>query len=613
VCGWVGYISNPGDDFDHAATIRTMADTIVHRGPDQDDYFVGDGVALGFRRLSIIDLEGGGQPLYNEDNTKVLVFNGEIYNYLDLRAELIAAGHEFRTHTDSEVVLHGYEEWGDGVLDRVRGMFAFVIWDTERRELFGAATSSGSSRSTTTPAAVSSSSARRSSPSCPSQLRQSSQRRPPARLPLLRIHPHAGNDVRRCLQAVCRECFTYRDGQLTLRKYFDYDYRPDNGPTMDEWVDRIAETFTASVKAHKIADVEVGCFLSSGVDSSYATNELHKIQDVRTFSIGYDEEKYSELRYAQDFSALIGVDNISTKISAADYFGAIGAIQYHMDEPLPNPSAVPLYFLAQRAAQDVKVVLSGEGADELFGGYNSYVEPLSYQPYQRVAPAPVRRALGRLAARMPRVPGRRFLMRAAEPIESRFFRHTYNFTPEERGRYLARAIPSELPAAYTKPYFDKVAGHDDITKMQYADLYTWLLHDILLKADKMSMAASLELRVPFLDKEVLKVALAIPTKYRVQKHSTKAALRLAAMRELPAATANKPKLGFPVPLNDWLRQEEFYGQVKAAFEAPIARRFFNQEAILALLDEHRAGAANMKKIWTVYCFLVWYDEYFVKR
>ena len=614
MCGWVGYISNPGDDFDHAATIRAMADTIAHRGPDQDDYFVGDGVALGFRRLSIIDLEGGGQPLYNEDRSKVLVFNGEIYNYQQLREELLAAGHDFRTHTDSEVVLHGYEEWGQAVLDRLRGMFAFVIWDTQTRELFGARDIFGIK-----PFYYSTGNGQflfgseiKSFLAHPTFRREVNEARLPDYLCFEYI-PSRETMFVDVFKLYAGECFTYRDGTLTLRKYFDYRYAPDDGPTMDEWVDRIADTFSSSVKAHKIADVEVGCFLSSGVDSSYATNELHKIQDVRTFSIGYDEEKYSELRYAQAFSELIGVENISTKISADDYFGAIGTIQYHMDEPLPNPSAVPLYFLAQRAAEDVKVVLSGEGADELFGGYNSYVEPLSYQPYQRIAPAPVRRAIGRLAARMPRIPGRRFLMRAAEPIESRFFRHTYNFTPEERDTFLAKTIPSKPPAAYTKPYFDTVAGHDDITKMQYVDLYTWLLHDILLKADKMSMAASLELRVPFLDKEVLKVALAIPTKYRVQKHSTKAALRLAALRELPEATAHKPKLGFPVPLNDWLRQDEHYAQVKAAFEAPIAARFFDQAAIVGLLDAHRAGAANMKKIWTIYCFLVWYDEFFVKR
>lgn len=615
MCGWVGYVHNDSDRERQGKLIKAMADTITHRGPDDESYYVDEGVALGFRRLSIIDLEGGRQPMTNEDGTLVLVFNGEIYNYRELRAELIDKGHVFATASDSEVIVHGYEEYGPEVCKRLRGMFAFLIWDTVNRKLFGARDIFGIKPLYYYKGEDSflAGSEIKSFVPHPGFARRVNTARLPEYLSFEYI-PNRETMFADVYKLLSGEYFVYEAGELTVTRYFDYHFDPDDQPGMDEWVDRIAEVFTESVKTHKISDVEVGCFLSSGVDSSYATNELAKIQAVKTFSVGYEEEKYSELSYAQDFSRLIGVENESNKISADDFFGAAGRIQYHMDEPLPNPSAVPLYFLAKNAAKHVKVVLSGEGADEIFGGYNGYTEPLNYAPYERIVPASARRLIARAVAKLPGFRGKRFLTRAAQPIEQRFFRHDYNFSESERQAILAEPIPSYPPPHYTKPYFDKVAGFDDVTKMQYVDFYTWMLHDILLKADKMSMASSLELRVPFLDREVLKVALRIPTKYRVQRESTKAAMRKAALREIPPQTANKPKLGFPVPLNDWLRQEPYAAQVRQAFVSDEAALFFDRDAITTLLDDHIAERAqNMKKIWSIYCFLLWYDQYFVQR
>ncbi len=632
MCGWVGYVARAGEHFDHAATIAAMADTIVHRGPDDDGYYVGEPVSgdageggageggagvtgvLGFRRLSIIDLAGGHQPILNEDGSKVLVFNGEIYNYQPLRAELIAAGHVFTTQADSEVVLHGYEQWGQQVLTRLRGMFSFAIWDQTTGTLFGAHDIFGIKPLyyyTGNGQFLCGSEIKSFLPH-PGFVKAVNTERLPEYL-CFEYVPGPETMFRDVFKLGPGQCFTWQDGQLSVSTWFDFRFVPDRATTMEQWVDTIRQTFTASVAAHKIADVEVGCFLSSGVDSSYATSELAKIQDVRTFSVGYAEEKYSELRYAQQFSELIGVENISTTITADDFFSAVGQIQYHLDEPLPNPSAIPLYFLARSAARHVKVVLSGEGADELFGGYNSYLEPLSYEPYQKAVPAALRRGLGRLAQRLPQVRGRRFLIRAAQPIEHRFFRHTYNFTAEERDSYLAKPANAPHPSSFTKKWFDQVKGFDDLTKMQYVDFYTWLASDILLKADKMSMASSLELRVPFLDKEVLAVALALPPQLRIRKGTTKAALREAANRSLPDAVANKPKLGFPVPLDDWLRVDRHYEQVRALFASDAAGQFFDRPAILSLLERHRAGEHLMKKVWTIYSFLLWHEEFFVKR
>ncbi len=615
MCGWVGYVHNESDLDQQRDQIKAMADTIVHRGPDDESYYVDEGVALGFRRLSIIDLAGGRQPMTNEDGTLVLVFNGEIYNYQELRDDLIAKGHTFSTASDSEVIVHGYEQYGPTICRRLRGMFAFLIWDTKNKSLFGARDIFGIKPLYyyhEDDTFIAGSEIKSFLPH-PGFVKAVNTARLPEYLSFEYI-PDRETMFSNVNKLLAGEYFTYADGSLTVTRYFDYEFDPDDEPSMEDWVDRIAETFSESVRTHKISDVEVGCFLSSGVDSSYATNELAKIQAVKSFSVGYEEEKYSELSYAQDFSKVIGVENESNKISADDFFGAAGTIQYHMDEPLPNPSAVPLYYLAKNAAKYVKVVLSGEGADEIFGGYNGYTEPLNYAPYERVMPEGARTVIAQGVSKLPSFRGKRFLTRSAIPIEERFFRHEYNFTVAERQEVLAEDIPSYPPSHYTKPYFDRVEEFDDVTKMQYVDFYTWMLHDILLKADKMSMASSLELRVPFLDREVLKVALRIPTKYRVQRESTKAALRKAALREIPAQTANKPKLGFPVPLNDWLRQEPYATQVREAFTSDIAAQFFNRAVILDLLDSHVAGSAqNMKKIWSVYCFLLWYDEYFVKR
>ena len=410
------------------------------------------------------------------------------------------------------------------------------------------------------------------------------------------------------------QCFTYKNGELNVKKYYDIRYHIDNTKTLEEWEALITDEFTKSVEAHKISDVEVGCFLSSGVDSSYVVKEVSKVtKDVKTFSVGYEEEKYSELSYAQDFSKVVGVPNISNKVSADDYFGAAAKIQYFMDEPLPNPSEVPLYFLAENARKYVKVVLSGEGADELFGGYPSYVQEGHFAQYAHI-PKCIRKSAAALAKRLPDFKGKHFIVRGAMEPYQRFARANYVFTRDERWTYLKDKIPAKDPVDYAKPYFDKVKDLDTPTQLQYVDIHTWMLYDILQKADRMSMANSLELRVPFLDKKMLELAMQIPVRYRIKGNITKVALRGAAIKQLPERTANKPKLGFPVPLNDWLRQDKYYEMVREKFDGKVAALFFNHDAIRKLLDDHKAGLAlNMKKIWTIYSFILWYEEFFINN
>ena len=612
MCGFAGYIHNYGT-FDKEEVIHKMADRIKHRGPDDAHYYIDDGIALGFRRLSIIDLEGGRQPILNEDGSLVLLFNGEIYNYQELREELIKAGHVFTTKTDSETILHGYEEYGKKILDRLRGMFAFIIWNKNTKELFGARDIFGikpfyyykKGKEFMFGSEIKSF---LSHPNFEKELDEDM-------IPLYLSYEYSP-DERTIFKNVFKlpgaHCFTYKNGELKVERYYKIEYKIEDDKSLEYWEDAITKEFTESVSMHQIADVEVGCFLSSGVDSSYVVKEISKgTKKVKTFSVGYEEEKYSELPYAQDFSNVIGVPNIANKVSADEFFDAVPEIQYYMDEPLPNPSEIPLYFLAKNARRYVKVVLSGEGADELFGGYPMYLAGGHFDHYSHKVPRPVRKVLGTVAKHCPNFKGKNFLVRGAMEPYQRFMRANYVFQSAERQKFLKRPIASKVPEEYSKRYFDEVSNLDEPTQLQYVDMHTWMIYDILLKADRMSMANSLELRVPFLDKKVMELAEQIPWQYRVSTENTKLAMRKAALKAAPPKTANKKKLGFPVPIRVWLREDKYYNIVKDAFTSANAEKFFNTPMLVKLLDDHRAEKYdNSRKIWTVFIFLQWYEVYF---
>lgn len=616
MCGFVGFIDENDQTYDHRAAIVAMADAIAHRGPDSEGYFNDGRAALGFRRLAIIDLAGANQPLYNENRSLVLVFNGEIYNYRELRRQLIAAGHAFSTQGDAEVVLHGFEQWGEGVLDRLRGMFAFALYDTATGELFCARDTFGIK-----PLYYAVEGGR---------ILFGSE------IKGLLAHPHARRSLneRRLAHWLCMEYLPdeetlfegvrklpaghwlrWRNGRAERGRWFVPRFAPDAGRSLEESAEAIEAALRESVAAHAIADVDVGCFLSAGVDSSLVAREAARIMEARTFTIGWGEGRFSELEAAATFARATGLPNEGRILGAEQFFALVPAVQYAMDEPLPNPSAVPLYHLCAMAAESVKVVLSGEGADELFGGYPYYQECLAFAPYMTV-PAPARRALAAAARHLPEgTHGRRFLMRGAHPLPERYIRLEYNFpwaealdllAPELGARCAAAPTPWELAA----PLFAEIEA-DEITAMQTADILTWMQQDILLKADKMSMASSLELRVPFLDREVFALASTLPASQRVGRRETKIALRAAAARTLPQATAAMPKQGFVTPLAQWLQEEPWHSQVREVLNGERARRFFRTDRLNALLDEHQRGPRSlMKKIWSAYCFLIWHEQYF---
>lgn len=607
MCGFVGF-SNHINNADEV--LGLMMDRIKHRGPDSEGKYIDENVAMGFRRLSLIDLsENGGQPIYNEDKTLVLTFNGEIYNFKELRAELEQAGHSFYTKTDSEVLIHGYEEWGEELLDKLRGMFAFIIYDKNKNELFGARDFFGIkplyyAKFGETFMWGSEIKSFLDHPAFEKELNEDVLET----YLTFQYSPTEQTFFRNVFKLPAAHCFKYKDGELSVRRYWEVKFTPDEEPTLEDWVNRISDTFKDSVEAHKFADVEVGSFLSSGVDSSYVA----AVADVdKTFTVGFGEdEKYNEIGYAKEFSKYIGKENFSKVITPEEYWNSLEKIQYQMDEPLADPAAIALYFVCQIASEKVKAVLSGEGADEIFGGYNIYHNPADMAPYFKI-PRPIRKAVGAGASHLPKKHGVNYLIRGSKDLEERFIGNAYMFSEKERKALLK--IKTNAPDAMeiTKPFYERSSQNDQVTQMQYLDLHLWMTGDILLKADKMSMAHSLELRVPFLDKKIMELAEQIPTRYRVTKTETKYAMRLAALRACPPQTAKKDKLGFPVPTRVWLKEDKYYNIVKESFLSEASEKFFNTDQLVKLLDEHREGKYDhSRKIWTVFTFLVWYKVYF---
>ena len=606
MCGFVGFTGHlvGGDEI-----LKNMMDTIIHRGPDSAGTHIDSDVSLGFRRLSIIDLDSGTQPMYNETNDIVIVFNGEIYNYQELKKDLIEKGHVFRNNSDTETLIHSYEEYGEAMLDRLRGMFAFVIWDGKKKKLFAARDFFGIKPfyyAIVDGQLV-----------FASEIKSILEYTPYKK----EINPLALENYLTFQYSVLPEtffkgiyklmpshCLTFENGELTIRRYWEPVFEPDENVTLEELTDKIDDAMQASIKRHKISDVEVGSFLSSGVDSSYVAACF---KGDKTFTVGFDYAKYNEIDYAKSLSEKIKIDNYSKLISTDEYWDIIPTVQYHMDEPLADPSAIALYFVSQTAAKHVKVSLSGEGADEFFGGYNIYREPFSLRPITRL-PKGLRKALGACAAAIPfKIKGKNYLIRGSKDVEERFIGNAFLFNEKEREKLLKNPTGKYNHTELTKPYYDKVKNLDDTTKMQYIDIHFWLIGDILLKADKMSMAHSLEVRVPFLDRDVFEVARKVPLKYKVTKENTKFAMRQAAHRYLPDMVAEKKKLGFPVPIRIWLKEDKYYNTVKDAFTSPAAAEFFNVDEIVKLLDDHRSGKNdNSRKIWAIYMFLVWYKRYF---
>lgn len=618
MCGIVGFVTNNYSLETKKKQINKMMDRIIHRGPDSSGEYIDDKVALGFRRLSIIDLKSGDQPIFNEDRTKAIIFNGEIYNFQELRSELEAKGHIFSTKADTEVIIHGYEEYGAGIVKKLRGMFSFAIWDIEKQELFGARDHFGikpyyyyNQNGT-----FMFGSEIKSFLDHPDFVKEMNPR---ALKPYMTFQYSAIDETffKNVYRIPEGHYYYLRNGELELTQYWDAEFSEED-MSLEEAINLIDEAVQESVAAHSISDVKLGTFLSSGVDSSFVTSVS---KPNYTFSIGFGDKSYNESHEAKKLTNKLGLRNFSKVVESEEAFEAFPNIQYHLDEPSSNPSCVPLYFLAKLAREQVTVVLSGEGADELFAGYTDYGFATKSKTIRVFAeklkklPKKSRYRLARTIKKMPNFKGSLHLYKSLAPAEDFFIGQAFVFEENEADQYLQpRFRKSETVGEIATKQYQKVADLPEVKKMQYLDIHQWMPKDILLKADKMTMAHSLEARTPLLDIRMMELAQKIPVKYLMNAENTKYAFRKAANRHLPDEWADREKLGFPVPIKDWLHEEKFYKQVRQVFESNFVSEFFDQEKVLELLDKNYAREIDeRRKIWTIYSFLVWYQIYFINE
>ena len=610
MCGIAGYVSNKEISQE---VLKRMTDRIAHRGPDGEGFFTDGKCALGHRRLAIIDLVTGDQPIYNEDGSVVVVFNGEIYNFQTIRKELEEKGHRFQTRTDTEVLAHGYEEWGSALTEKLRGMYGFAIWDSRKELLFLARDKWGIKplyyyQTDHSLLFASEIKAFLDHPDFQKQLNEEVME---AYLCFNSV-PTEETLFQNVFRLQPGHRLLYQTGQITIEKFFELDLTPADKTKEaapydpEETAEKIRAAMADSVKAHGFADVEIAGFLSSGIDSSYLVSLA---KPDKTFTVGYDDPKYDEISYARDLTEKLGIQNFSRTITKDDYIRAFPDIMYHMDEPLADPSAIALYFVAETAARQVKVVTSGEGADELFGGYLTYREEIDQHWYMKI-PYPLRKAASVLAGLFPEFPGRNFIYRRGQKLEEHYIGLGRIFEEKEALSILKNKTQIS-PREILRPYYKAHDKDPDLVKRQIIDYYFWLVRDFLHAVDRNTMMFGLEARTPFLDDAVYAVARELPQEAKIDHETTKPALRLAASAVIPNEAYKKKKLGFPVPLREWIREEDLYREIKEAFHTPAAERFFDTGKIDQLLELHKNGKKDCyKKVWTIYTFLVWYEQFF---
>lgn len=631
MCGLLGFISADGSAARFTGAVEAALPCMHHRGPDDNGTWHDDDIIFGFNRLSIIDIAHSHQPLawgsHESPGRYWLTFNGEIYNYVELRQELQAAGYTFHTEGDGETIVVGYHHWGEQVVHHLRGMFAFGIWDSHKRELFLARDQFGIKplyiASTTAGTGFS------SEKKC-----------------LLSMAEDMGLDTALDVRALAH----YTDLQYVpepeslhknIRRLESGSYAkivPGLKPTVTRWFEprfparavpagseeavfqRITRALENSVAQHMRADVTVGSFLSGGIDSTaIATLAKRHNPHLLTFTTGFERAGYSEIDVAAESAAAIGAEHIVKVVSPEEYAHAVPKIMWYLDDPVADPSLVPLYFVAAEARKHVKVVLSGEGADELFGGYTIYKEPLSLAPFTKV-PSPLKKALRALGEALPEgMRGKSLLQRGTMSMEERYYGNARSFNYEQLQRVLKNIQPDWDHREVTAPIYALSQEMDPVARMQHLDLFTWMRGDILVKADKITMANSLELRVPFLDKVVFEVAETLPVSLKISHGTTKYALRKAMESIVPAHVLHRKKLGFPVPIRHWLAGDELYGWAQGIIRESLTEDLINKEEVLAMLHEHRAamnngsGSDHSRRLWTILTFMIWHGIFMEKR
>ena len=626
MCGLLGMLAATGNVDKYVDALERSLPCMRHRGPDAAGTWHDGDAAFGFNRLSIIDLEHSHQPLRwgpeDEPDRYAMTFNGEIYNYVELREELKGLGYTFHTEGDGEPIVVGYHHWGKDVVNHLRGMFGIVIWDTHTKTMFAARDQFGIKPlyyATTEAGTVFASEMK-----CILEmadeigLELNLDRRAIEHYVDLQYVPEPESlhaNIRR-VESGCT--VTLRPGEdVVAERYFKPRFPVQQVKQGEEQqlFNRIAEALEDSVAKHMRADVTVGSFLSGGIDSTaIATLAKRHNPDLLTFTTGFEREGYSEVDVAAESAEAIGVEHIVKIVSPEEYAESIPKIMWYLDNPVADPSLVPLYFVAQEARKHVKVVLSGEGADELFGGYTIYKEPLSLAPFEKI-PSPLRRGLGKLSQVLPEgMKGKSLLNRGSMTMEERYYGNARSFNFDQMQRVIPWAKREWDHREVTAPIYAQSEDFDPVARMQHLDLFTWMRGDILVKADKINMANSLELRVPFLDKEVFKVAESIPYDLKISHGTTKYALRKAMEQIVPAHVLHRKKLGFPVPMRHWLAGDELYGWAQDTINESQTEDIFNKKEVLEMLKEHRDGVSDhSRRLWTVLSFMIWHGIFVEKR
>ncbi|HJF29163.1 asparagine synthase (glutamine-hydrolyzing) [Ligilactobacillus saerimneri] len=613
MCGIAGFVTDiemgAGDQYKQQ--VMQMEKCYVHRGPDDNGEFIDTNVAMGFRRLSIIDLEGGHQPLSYDNQRYWITFNGEIYNYIELREMLAKQGYEFQTDSDTEVLLAMYVRYGEEAVKHLRGMFDFVIWDTQEKVLFGARDHFGIKPLYYAQVGDKFYYASENK-AIYSQLQKDQRTFDKDALQdymTFQFVPEPETLTKEIRMLQPGHYFIKRPGEdIQIKRYFYAQFKPVDRPE-DEYVKKVRDVLIDSVKAHMRADVPVGSFLSGGIDSSIVVAIAKDLNpNLETISVGFEREGYSELDVAQETADKLGVKNFSSVITPEEFMKTFPHFVWSMDDPLADPAAVPQYFLAKEARKRVKVALTGEGADELFGGYKIYHEPESLKCFNYTKP--INGLLHKIAEIAPEgMKGKSFLMRGTTPLEKRYVGNAFIFDEEEKKQFIKDYNADHSFDKITAPLYRDSKDYDPITRMQFIDMHQWLNGDLLRNADRTTMAHSLELRTPFLDVNVFKVASEIPAKYRIAHGTTKYILRQAAEGIVPAHVLHRPKLGFPVPIRFWLKNE-MYDWARQIINDSQTDYLFNKQYFLQLLEDHRQDKRdNSRKLWTVLTFMMWHKLY----
>ena len=626
MCGIAGFVdfrdtSNARVEAERAQILESMCRVITHRGPDDQGLMVKPGVALGMRRLSIIDLAGGHQPIFNEDNSVSIVFNGEIYNYRELQNVLQSRGHVFRTNSDTETIVHAYEEFGASCLEHLRGMFAFAIWNDREKKLFIARDRVGKKPlyySVTRGGTLVFGSELKTLLEHPDVEREINPRALDAYFSLGYV-PDPISIFENVEKLPPGHHLTFVNGRLTVERYWDFSYETkSNGHKVSDYLEELRALLDEAVKLRLVSDVPLGAFLSGGIDSSTVVGLMARQMDqpVKTFSIGFNEDSYDELKYARLTAKKFGTEHHEFLVTP-DICEVVDQLAWHFDEPFADSSAIPTYVVSKLAREHVKVVLTGDGGDELFAGYTRYVTERQRSKFDLVPRFVKDNLMDPVSRYLPHGAwGRNYLHNVSLDPIGRYLDNVSVFTGLNKTALYTADFSDQLRNAdHLDVYFRELSGNVKsgarLDSLLYIDSKTYLPGDILTKVDRMSMAVSLEARVPLLDHKLIEFVTRIPASMKLAGFETKHLFKRAIADLVPAEIINRPKQGFGVPIQQWINQQ-LRQRIRDTLNDPrtLQRGYVTRRHVELLLDEHERGRRDHSMaLWSLLMLELWHRQY----